>query len=321
MINLWKKFSFAFAAVTLAGSVLSQTKFPDKPVRIIVPYPAGISPDVVARLLAEKLSRLWGQPVIIDNRPGASGMIGAEAAAKSPGDGYTLLIAVTAIMSMNPHLYEKLPYDPLRDFKFVTHILNVPFVLTAAISTPYNSVGELLEEARKNPGKINYATLGPGSHSHTAMEWLMNLTKTRMTQIPYKGSPLTEMMGGQVSLYLDPIVTSQALIAGQKVKALGVSSGKRSPVLPNVPSISESIPGFETYAFQGIYVPKDTPAEIVEKLNSDLVKVIRMPEIQKKLQEFGYLPIGSTSDEFEKMARQDYDFWGKLIKEYNIKLE
>ncbi|MET0540528.1 MAG: tripartite tricarboxylate transporter substrate binding protein [Variovorax sp.] len=308
-------------SLALAAAAPAQTRYPDKPLRIIVPYPAGISPDVVARILGDKLAQSWGQPVVVDNRPGASGMIGAELAAKSPADGYTMLIAVSAVMSMNPHLYSKMTYDPIKDFKPVTHVLNVPFVLTASMNTPYNTIPELVDAAKKEPGKINYATLGAGSHSHVAMEWFMNATQTRMTHVPYKGSPLTDLVSGAVSLYLDPVVTAQPQVAGQKIKALGVSSGKRSPLMPNVPAISETVPGFETYAFQGIYVPADTPDDIVAKLSAELVRIVRLPDVQKKLTDFGYIPVAGSSADLAKLTRDDYALWGKIIRDNNIRLD
>ncbi len=320
--SLFVKFLGALLCVLLSNAVNAQAKYPDRPLRIVVPFPAGVSPDVVARILGDKLSQAWGQPVVIDNRPGASGAIGAEVVAKSQGDGYTLLMAANAIMSMNPHIYPKLSYDPLKDFKPVTHILNVPFVLTAAGNTPFDNLRELVDEARKNPGKINYATLGAGSYSHVAMEWLMNRTQTKMHHVPYKGSPLNDMMGGSVALYLDPLVTAQPLVSARKVKALGVTSASRSPVMPDVPTFSElGYPGIEAHAFQGIYVPVGTPDQIVSKLNEELTRIIRLPDVQKKLLESGYIPVASTPAELAKLTRDDHAFWGKLIRQNNIRLE
>ena len=309
-------------AAVLATPVAAQIRFPDKPVRIVVPYPAGISPDVVARLLGDKLSQQWGQPVLIDNRPGASGMIGAEAVVKSKPDGYTVLLAVSAIMSMNPHLYPKQPYDVAKDLKPVVQVLSVPFVLTAARDSPFNNLKELVEEARKNPGKINYASLGAGSQSHVAMEWFSSRNQIRINHIPYKGSPLNEMMSGAVALYLDPVVTAMPLVAGQKVKALAVTSRTRNTTLPNVPTFAElGFPGYETNSFQGIFVPAETPADVVAKLNADFALVIRSPEIQKKLIDLGYLPVGGTPEEFARVVREDYDLWGRVIRENNIRVD
>lgn len=309
--------------VLLAGATGAQeaADYPAKPVRLIVPYAAGISPDVVARLLADKLSQAWGRPVLVDNRPGASGIIGAEAAAKSPGDGYTLLMSVTAIMSMNPHLYAKLSYNPLTDFKPVTHVLNVPFVVTGAPSKPYPSMAELLDAARRQPGQIDYASLGAGSHSHVAMEWVLNLAGARMTHVPYKSSPTTDLIGGQVSAYFDPIVTAIPLVRERKVRGLAVTSLQRSPALPEVPALSETLPGFESYAYQGIFVPASTPDAIVNKLNEALVRVIRLPDVQKKLRDFGYTPVGSSVAEFARLVRDDHAQYGRVIRENHIRLD
>jgi len=324
--SMWQSVRLWLGASVLtlfAGLVGAQeaASYPSKPIRIIVPFAAGISPDVVARILADKLSQSWHQPVLVDNRPGASGIIGAEAAAKSPGDGYTLLMSVTAIMSMNPHLYPKLNYEPERDFKPVTHVLNVPFVVIGTPAGPNGSMAQLLETARKQPGKIDYASLGAGSHSHVAMEWLLNLAGAKMNHVPYKASPTSDIIGGLVSVYLDPIVTAMPLVKADRVKGLAITSLKRSPVLPGVPAISETIPGFESYAYQGIFVPAATPDAIVTKLNKELVRIIRMPDVQKKLQDFGYTPIGSSVAEFEELVRKDYAQYGKVIRENNIRLD
>ena len=313
-------------AVAVTGSMslaMAQTPspYPSKPIRLIVPFAAGISPDVVARILADKLSQSMGQPVVVDNRPGASGIIGAEMAAKSPADGYTLLMSVTAIMSMNPHLYSKLSYDPLKDFKPVSHILNVPFVLIAAPKKPFSNTNELVNTAKKAPDSIEYASLGAGSHSHVAMAWLMNQTGAKLTHVPYKGTPATDIMSGLVSVYFDPIVTALPLVTTNKVKALGISTLKRSPALPQVPAISESVPGFDTYAYQGIFAPAGTPDAIVEKLNAELVKAVQLPDVQKKLTDFGYVTVGSSIVDFKKLVKEDYASYGEVIKRNGIRLD
>lgn len=306
-----------------AAQALAQgaAAYPNKPIRIIVPFAAGISPDVVARILGDKLAQAWGQPVVIDNKPGASGMIGAEAAAKSAPDGYTLLMSVTAIMSMNPHIYSKMGYDPLKDFKPVSHILNVPFVVIAAPNKPISSMADLIGAAKKDPGAIDYASLGAGSHSHVAVEWLMNQTGIKLNHVPYKASPAADVMSGMVSLYFDPIVTAIPLVAAQKVKALAISTLQRSPALPNVPAISETVPGFDTYAFQGIYAPAGTPDAIVNKLNAELVRIVRLPDVQKKLTDFGYLPVGSSVEAFRKLGEEDHARYGKVIRDNGIRLD
>ena len=295
--------------------------YPSKPIRIIVPFAAGISPDVVARILADKLGQSLGQPVVVDNRPGASGIIGAEMAAKSPPDGYTLLMSVTAIMSMNPHLYSRLSYDPIKDFKPVSHILNVPFVLIAAPQKPFSTMGELVQASKKAPDTIEFATLGAGSHSHVAMAWLMNQTGAKLTHVPYKGTPATDLMSGLVSVYFDPIVTAIPLITTNKVKALGISTLKRSPALPQVPAISETVPGFDTYAYQGIFAPAGTPDAIVEKLNAELVRIVHMPDVQKKLSDFGYVTVGSSIADFRRLVKDDYQAYGEVIKRNGIRLD
>lgn len=312
---------FLMAALLISSPAAKAQDYPSKPIKIIVPYAAGISPDVVARILADKLSIAWKQPVTIDNRPGASGMIGAEAAATSPADGHTLFISVTAIMAMNPHVYKSIRYDPFKDFRPVSHLLNVPFVLVAAPDRPYRSLDQVMAAAKKSPGKIDFASLGDGSHSHVAMVWLTRQAGLDLFHVPYKTSPSADLMGGVVSLYMDPIVTALPLIKSGKLKAIAVSTKDRSPVLPEVPSIAESIHGFDTYAFQGIFVPAGTPDRIVQKLGDELMRIVRMPDVNEKLRSFGYEPIGGGPQEMAAVLRDTHTRYGKVIRDNNIRLD
>lgn len=308
-------------AMVFLSPVAKAQEYPTRPIRIIVPYAAGISADVVARILADKLCIAWKQPVIVDNRPGASGMIGAEAAARSPADGHTLLMGVTAIMAMNPHLYRSIRYDPFRDFKPVSYVLNVPFVLVAAPDRSYHSLDQLTAAAKKSPGKIDFASLGEGSHAHVAMVWFTRQAGLELLHVPYKASPSADLMGGVVSLYMDPLVTALPLIQGGKVQAIAISTKGRSPVLPNTPSIAETIPGFDTYAFQGIFAPAGTPDTIARKLGDELARIVRMPDVKKKLMDFGYVPVGGGPEELAEVLRGEYKRYQRIIRENNIRLE
>lgn len=312
---------FLASSLLLLGSYRAdaQQVYPTRPVKLVVPYAAGTSPDVVARLVADKLQPLLGQPVVIDNRVGAAGMIGAEAVAHSTADGYTLLLAVTNVMAMNPHVYSSLKYNALKDFRGVSLLLDVPFVLTAAADKPYTgSFRDLLAEALRRPGAIDYASVGVGSHAHVVTEWLSTKAGVRMNHVPYASNPATDLMAGRVDIFLDPILTAAPLVKANKVRALAVSSAKRSPLLPDVPTIGEVVPGIETYSFQGIFAPAGTPDAVVERLSGAMSKVLRLPEVQTRISEWGYLLIGGSGAELDRRVRADSALYGDVIRAVGI---
>ncbi|MFT4240859.1 MAG: tripartite tricarboxylate transporter substrate binding protein [Acidovorax sp.] len=299
----------------------AQSVWPSRPIRIVVPFAAGSSVDIVARVVSDPLARVLGQPVIVDNRAGASGIIGADSAAKSPADGYTLLLSVNSIMCINPHVYQKLPYDAFKDFSAVTQAVRVPYVLIAGPQQPFRTVSDLLEQARRKPGAVDYASLGVGTAAHVVMEMMCNMANVRMNNVPYKGSPLTDLIAGQVAVTLEPVTTAIPMVKSGKVRALAVTSKARLPSLPDVPTTAETLPGFDGDGWQGFYLPAATPKDITKRLNEEIVKALRLPEASTRLGELGLQPVGDSVDEFARVTRSDYDKWGRIVKANNIRIE
>lgn len=318
-----RQFLKVAAAASMSGSydMAAAQSWPTKPIRIVVPFAAGVSPDVVSRILSEPLSRALGQPVLVDNRAGAAGIIGAETAARSPGDGYTLFMAVNSIMGVNPHVYSKLPYDTFKDFQPVVQVARVPYVLVAGNAQPYKSLAELLSQAKAAPGTINYGSLGVGSGPHVVMEMLCNMGGVRMTHIPYKSSPLSDVIAGQVNLAFDPATTAIPMARGGKLRALAVTSRKRLPSLPDTPTVAELLPGYDGDGWQGFYVPAGTPRDIVARFNREIVKALQQPDVQAKLVDLGLTPVGNTLEEFAEVSRLEYEKWGKIAKLNNIRVD
>lgn len=310
------------AALALAAMPLfAQGKWPEKPIKLIVPFAAGVSPDVVSRIIAEPLGRALGQPVVIDNRAGASGIIGAEAAAKSPGDGYTLFMAVNSIVGINPNVYTKLPYDTFRDFAPVTQVAQVPYVLITGPNQPDKSLKDLLARAKLKAGSVEYGSLGVGSGPHVVMEMMNNMASIQMVHVPYKGSPISDVMAGQVPLAFEPATTAIPLVKSGKLRALAVTSKKRSPSLPDVPAVAELLPGYDGDGWQGFYMPAATPKDIVARLNTEIVKILGQQDVKNKLAELGLQPVGNSVEEFTKVTRADFEKWGKIAKANNIRID
>jgi len=299
----------ALLAVAMGASALAQT-FPAKPVRIVVAFPAGGGVDIVARLLAPKLAEAWGQQVIVDNRAGASGVIGTEFAARSAPDGHTLLMGTLGNLAVNPHLIAKMPVDPLRDFAPVTQVVAVHFVLVAHPSLPARNVAELIALARSRPGEINYSSSGPGGAPHLAGELFKSMAKVNLVHVPYKGSApsFQDLLGGQVSLTFDSLV-----------QALPYVRDKR--LLPEVPTVAESLPGYELTNWFGLVVPAAVPRAVVGKIHADVVKVLQDAGVSEKLSTMGATAVGSTPEQFGRAMRADSEKWGRLIREANIRAE
>jgi tripartite-type tricarboxylate transporter receptor subunit TctC len=317
----------AAASSLLLPAALSQTPaYPNKPIKMIVPYAAGISPDIVARLIGNKLSIALGQPIIIDNRPGAGGMIGAEFSAAAPGDGYNLFFTVKGVMAIAPHLYPNAKYNALKDFKAVSQILLVPHIITATPNAPYNTLKEMVEYAKKNPGKINFASAGVGSQPHVALEAWAKRMGIKLNHIPYKSNPGPDVMSGVVDIYLEASTTAIPSIQAGKIKALAVSGSERIPTLPNVPTVTEfggnlDPNGVIGNSWHGIFTPITTPDDIVNKLNAEIIKVVNMPDIQARLKSLGLTPTGTNAATLSNGAASDFAYWGALIKELGITVE
>jgi len=309
------------AAVASAGA-LAQT-FPSKPVRIVVAFPAGGGTDIVARLLAPSLTEAWGQQVIVDNRAGASGVIGTELAARSPADGTTLFLGTLGNLAVNQHLYPKMTVDPLRDFAPVTQVVAVHFVMVANPALPARNVAELIALARSRPGQINYSSSGPGGAPHLAGELFKSMAKVDLVHVAYKGSApsFQDLLGGQVSLTCDSLVQALPYIRDGRLIALAVLGATRSPLLPGVPTVGETLAGYELTNWFGLVAPAATPHAIVAKIHDDVVKVLRDPGVTERLSGMGATAIGNEPGEFGAAMRADSEKWGKLIREAHIKAE
>ncbi len=316
--------------VTLLGlglafstAVLAQ-EFPDKTVRIVVPYPPGGFNDTLARVVGERLSKIWSQAVLIDNRPGGNTTLGNNLVAKAPADGYTVLITPLPFSAL-PGLYgAQLPYDALKDFSPLVLAANTQNVLTVRNDLPVNNVKELLDYARKNPGKLNYGSTGSGSSNHLSMELLMRMTDTKMTHIPYKGSaPATlAMLSGEIDALFDNIPNVLPQLKAGKMKAIAVTGTQRSVLFPSVPTVAESgVPGYEVNVWFGMQLPAGTPKPLVERMNRDIVRVLKEPEVIKKFRDQGVEVIASTPAAFSQLLQSEVTKWTQVIRDANIRVE
>ncbi len=314
----WLARVLLLAAAALSAVASAQpAPYPTKPIRLIVPFPPGGSTDILGRSLAQKLSEAWGQQVIVDNRPGAGGSIGAELAAKAPPDGYTLLMAHIGTLAVNPALYPKLAYDPLRDFAPVSLVAIVPNVMVVHPSLPAKSVAELVDYARKNPGKLTYSSGGNGSAAHLAMEYFKLQTKTDIVHVPYKGtSPaVTDLIGGQVSMTMTGAPAVMPHVNAGKLRALGVSSAKRLDAFPQIPTIAEAgVPGFEATQWYGVVAPAGTPKDVVAKLAAEIARIVQSPEMKERLNTEGAIPATDTPEAFAAFIREEHKRWGAVVR-------
>ena len=298
--------------------------FPDRTVRIVVPYPPGGFNDTLARVVGERLSKIWSQPVLVDNRPGGNTTLGNNLVAKAPADGYTLLITPLPFSAL-PGLYgAQLPYDALKDFSPLVLAANTQNVLTVRNDLPVNNVKELLDYARKNPGKLNYGSTGSGSSNHLSMELLMRMTDTKMTHIPYKGSaPATlAMLSGEIDVLFDNIPNVLQQLKAGKMKAVAVTGTQRAVLFPSIPTVAESgVPGFEVNVWFGMQLPAGTPKPLVERMNRDIVRILKEPESIKKFRDQGVEVIASTPAAFSQLLQSEVVKWTQVIRDANIKVE
>jgi tripartite-type tricarboxylate transporter receptor subunit TctC len=320
-INRRQMSLLAAAAGIAPSTVLAQSDWPNRPVRLVVPFGAGMSIDALARLLGDGLSKGLGQTVIVDNKPGAAGLIGTGEAARSAPDGYTLLAGVTSVMSMSPHVYTKMPYQALQDFTPIVRTANFAFVLLAGPEQPYKTLQELLQAAKAKPTAIDYASVGVGTAPHILMEMVSSLADVKLTHIPYKSPFLSDLMGGQVAIGFEPTTTAIPLIKSGKVRALAIGSKARNPQLPDVPALSEFFPGFEGDNWHGLFAPRGTPEAVIQRVNHDMNRVLQTNDVKRRLAELGLQPGGGTSNEFRDYYRADYARWGEVIKRFNIRID
>ncbi len=315
--------SFVLAAALLPQAAQAQ-QYPAKPIRFVVPYPAGGPLDTVARLLGQKVSESVKEPVVVDNKPGAGGNIGADAVAKSAPDGYTILMGAVATHAINPTLYTSIPYDAVKDFVPVTQVASTPNVLVVNPSVPVSNVREFIAYAKANPGKLNFGSGSTGSAGHLAGELFKTMAGVDMVHVPYKGAApaMTDLIGGQIQLMFDNFASSLAQVRAGKVKALAVTTAKRSVLAPDLPTIAESgLPGFDINTWFGIFVPAGTSREIVERLHAEFVKALSAPDIREKMMTLGAEPVGSTPEEFAAYIRAEAVKYARVIKASGAKAD
>ena len=305
-------------------SVNGQSEYPAKPIRLIVQFTPGTSTDIIGRLVAQKFTEAWGQPVIVDNRPGAGAVIGTEAAAKSPPDGYTLVMAVSSAFGINPGLVPNLPYDVMRDFALISNVVMTPQTLVVPGNSTVKSVKELVAQAKAKPGALNYGSLGSGSTSHLTMELFRSTAGIQLTHVPYKGSPpaYTDLFSGNIQLMFDAIPAVLPHAKSGKLRALAVGSSARSPFLPDVPTVAESgYPGFEAVGWIGIAAPTKTPEAILDKINAEIAKLLATTDTKERLASLGVTPTGDSRAHFTSFVQSEIAKWGKLIRDAGIKAD
>ncbi|CAN7660447.1 tripartite tricarboxylate transporter substrate binding protein [Variovorax sp. LjRoot84] len=297
--------------------------FPNKSIRIVVPFPAGGATDAAARLVATKMSEKWNQPVVVDNRAGAGGNVGSDFVAKSAPDGYTLVMGVTGSHAINTSLYSKMPYDPVVDFVAISQVAVVPNVLVVHPSVPVNNLAELVALARREPGKLNYASLGNGTAAHLGMEMLKSAAGIEITHVPYKGSApaVSDLLAGQVQMMVDGLPSALPHVKAGKLRAIALTSLHRAPALPELPTIAESYPGFYADAWSGLFAPKGTPKPVVDKLSAEVQRILKLPEVREKLAALGAEPVGSTQVQFAAHVKREIDKWGKVVKTSGAKVD
>lgn len=324
MGNLFKKLlALACLYAVAAGAAMAQT-FPDRMVRFVVPYPPGGFNDTLARVSAEKLTKMWNQPVVVENKPGGNTTVGNVSVAKAPADGYTILVTPLPFSAL-PGLYgANLPYDALKDFTPLVWAGSTQNALVVRNELPVNNVKDLLEYARKNPGKLNFGSTGSGSSNHLSMELFMKMTGTKMAHIPYKGSApaVTAMLGGEIDALFDNVPNLLQQIKAGKMKAIGVSGVHRSVLLPEVPTVADSgVPGYEVNVWFGMQLPAGTPKPIVDKLNRDIVQLLKEPDVVQRFRIQGVEVVASTPAEFSQLVQKEIVKWTQLIKDANIRIE
>jgi tripartite-type tricarboxylate transporter receptor subunit TctC len=303
----------------LAGPALAA--WPDRPIRLIVAFPPGGGTDIVARLLVPELSRRLGQPITIDNRGGAGGNIGTDAVAKSPPDGYTLLMGNIAPNAINASTFRHLPYDPEKDFSPISLVAVTPNILVVNPSVAVNSVAELIALAKAKPGSMNYPSAGRGTSSHLAGELFNTMAKTEMVHVPYKGGgpAFNDLLGGQVQLFFATMPAAMPFVKAGKLRPLAVTSSQRSTTLPNLPTISESgLPGYSAVTWYGLLAPKGTPPEVVQRLNREINEILRLPATNEQLVAQGFEPAGTSPAEFAAFIGSEIVKWGKVVKAAGI---
>ena len=315
-------FSSLFAAALILPQEAQAQTYPAKPIRFIMPYPPGGSSDILARPIANEMSKSLGQPVLIDYKPGAGSTIGADLVAKSAPDGYTIIMLLTA-HAINASLMPSLPYDTVRDFTSITLAATLPLVVVVNSQAPIRTLQDLIKAAKANPGKLNYGSAGAGNTSHLAVEYFKSVVGIDLTHVPYKGSgpAVAGLLGREVDLMFDSLSSSLGQIQAGKFRAIGVSTAKRSHVLPQVPTIQESgVPGFDISAWYGIFAAAGTPPAVVQKLNAEFIKAMAQPKAKEAIEGYGYQIVGSTPAQLDAHVKAEMVRWAKVVKDSGAKI-
>jgi tripartite-type tricarboxylate transporter receptor subunit TctC len=315
-------------ALTLLAALVpvlaAAQSYPTKAVHIVNPFTAGGPTDLLARAVGQKLHEAWGQPVVVETRAGAAGNIGIEYVARQPADGYTLLVMPTGNAVVNPHIFPKLPYDPLKDFAPVTLLATVENVLVVHPTVKANSVQELVALAKASPGKLTFSSPGIGSQAHVAGEMLQSMARVKMLHVPYKGMApaMNDLLGGQVSFMFLSMSSALKQVQAEKLRALGVASRSRSSAAPDLPTVAEQgLPGFEALSWYALVAPAGTPPEIVDKIAGEAGRALRSPEVRERLLGLGANPVGNTPAELAQMLKREHAFWGEFIRKAGIRAE
>src|SRR5579871_5527035 len=319
-VSGWLQRAICAVALLAFGAVHGQTPFPSRPVHLFVPYAAGGGVDILARTLGDAVSKQWGQSVVVENRPGAGGVVASQALVTSAPDGYTLMVVASG-HATNPFLYPKLPYDTFKDFTPISILGSSPNILLVRAVSPFKSVADVIAQAKAKPGSLSVAHAGTGTSTHLAVELFKSLAKVDLGAIPYKGGApaINDLLGGQIQLSFNNGPESISQLQAGTVRALGVTTAKRAPFLPDVPAIGETVPGYDTEVWWGLLGPGGMPRDLVDKLNHDFVAALNTDEVKQRLLKLGASPIGSTPQVFDAKIHADYEKWGPIIKAAGIK--
>jgi tripartite-type tricarboxylate transporter receptor subunit TctC len=323
MMQASRRLLLALAATTLTTGAFAQA-YPSKPIRIVVPFPPGGGTDTIARETAQRVATANGWTIVIDNKPGAGGNLGVDAVAKAPADGYTLVLGQTSNLAINPTMYAKLPYDPLKDLAPIVLVANAPLVMVTGTGTPYKTLADAVNAAKAKPGTLNFASPGNGTVAHLTSELFQKAAGIKTQHVPYKGAAqaLTDVISGTVELYMSSVPTLIGQIKNGKLRPLAVTSAKRVDDLPNVPTINESgYKGFDAVTWFGLLAPAGTPKDMIAKLNAEFNKALQNPELRKKLGDEGADPAGGTPEQFAALIKDEIPRWGKVVKESGAKVD